>query len=96
MQTWQEREQGEVAQSFARFVDSWEEYKTHIAGSGEACGDTEIYNMTADGVPFSFRRVGNKQSLIYGGVSELIHADTFAFWKESIQKFFKDSLPKLS
>lgn len=52
--------------------------------------------MTADGVPFSFRRVGNKQSLIYGGVSELIHADTFAFWKESIQKFFKDSLPKLS
>ncbi len=96
MKTWQEREQGKIAQSFARFVESWHPYKTVITGKGEQCGDTEIYNMTADGVPFSFRRVGNKQSLIYGGEAELIHADTFTFWKECIQTFFKDSKPMLS
>lgn len=93
---WQERETGDVSQSFARFVESWDEEKTVIAGEGYKAGNTEIFNMTADGVSFSFRRVGDKHSIIYGGNAELIHKETFNFFKDLCKKFFEESQPKLN
>ncbi|WP_288419155.1 hypothetical protein [uncultured Acinetobacter sp.] len=93
---WQERETGEVSKGFARFVDSWDEEKTVISGQGEKSGSTEVFNMSADGVPFSFRRVGDKYSIIYGGSAELIHKDTFNFFKDLCKKFFEETQPKFN
>jgi len=96
MKCWQEVETGEVMQSFARFSDSWDEQKTKIDGNAESSQNIESFNMTADGVPFSFRRVGNKHSIIFGGNSELIKKSTFNFFKELCIKFFEETKPKIS
>ena len=93
---WQKIETGEVMQSFARFSDSWDEQKTVIDGSAESSKNIEAFNMTADGIPFSFRRVGNKHSIIFDGKSELIKKSTFDYFKGLCVKFFEDSKPVLN
>lgn len=90
MKKWQDAEQGPIAQKFASFVNDWTE-EMHIDGGAEVAANVEVYNMTADGVPFSFRRVGNKHSLIFGGQAELIKKSTFDFFKIICTKFFEDS-----
>lgn len=85
---WLENETGKVAQAFASFLDTWEEQKPIIVGDGCYDDDKEFFDMSANGVPFLLRRIGNKFALIFNGDSELIQESTF----NSIKQFCLDRL----
>ena len=93
---WFEVEKGDVSQEFKKFVDTWDEDSTLIQGEGESIGDSEVFKMKANDVPFSFRRVGSKYSLIFDGKAELITRSTYEFFKALCLNFFEESKPKLS
>ncbi|WP_151859400.1 hypothetical protein [Acinetobacter nosocomialis] len=85
---WRENETGEVAQAFASFLDTWDEQKPIIIGDGCYDDDKEFFDMSANGVPFLLRRIGNKFALIFNGEAELIQESTF----NSIKQFCLDCL----
>ena len=93
---WFEVETGDVCQAFKKFVDTWDEQSTLIQGEGESIGDSEVFKMQADDIPFSFRRVGNKYSIIFDNQAELITKGTYDFFKSLCLNFFKESKPKNS
>ncbi|WP_448761873.1 hypothetical protein [Acinetobacter tandoii] len=93
---WFEVEKGDVCQAFKKFVDTWDEERTLIQGEGESVGDSEVFKMKANDVPFSFRRVGSKHSLIFGGKAELIAESTYEFFKALCLNFFEESKPNFS
>ncbi|WP_347455692.1 hypothetical protein [Acinetobacter thermotolerans] len=79
--TWQDVEDGPVAEEFARFVQGWNA-DTKFTVQIETAPDMEIYSMTADDVPFTFKRIENRYSLSYGGDVETIQASTFEYFAE--------------
>ncbi|MEC8123764.1 MAG: hypothetical protein VX125_07930 [Pseudomonadota bacterium] len=90
MNTWQEREKGNVCQEFAKFVDSWDEEKTSIKCLyHEKNKRSTIFDMSADDVKFSFRRVGFKYSILFNGQSEFIQQETYAFFKDICEQYIR-------
>lgn len=85
---WRENETGNVAQAFANFLDTWDEQKPVIVGDGCYDDEKEFFDMSANGVPFLLRRIGNKFSLIFNGEAGLIQESTF----NSIKQFCLDCL----
>ncbi len=87
---WQERESGAVCQDFAKFVDSWDEMKTEIkCHHHEKTKRSTIFDMSADGVKFSFRRVGSKYSLLFNDQYEFIQKETYAFFEDICSQFIE-------
>lgn len=84
---WQEIEQGELCQKFADFVNEWRSSSTLITGEHCYTSRTEVFNMEANGIPFSFRKVGEKFSLLFNEKSEFIKPETYSFFKEVCQNF---------
>lgn len=91
MNKWFEVETGAVAQEFKKFVDSWDEDNTIIKClHHERTKRSVIFDMSADEVKFSFRRVGEKFSLLFNGEHEFIQKETFQFFKNICTQFLKD------
>ncbi|OTG85833.1 hypothetical protein B9T31_09565 [Acinetobacter sp. ANC 4558] len=88
---WFDIEKGAVAQEFKSFVDSWNEQNTSIKCLfHERTGRSVIFDMSADDVVFSFRRVGEKFSLLFNGKYEFIQKETFMFFENICVQYLKD------
>ena len=88
---WFEVETGTVAQEFKKFVDSWDEDSTSIKCLyHERTGRSVIFDMSADDVKFSFRKVGEKFSLLFNGEYEFIQKETFQFFENICVQYLKD------
>lgn len=91
MNKWLEVETGAVAQEFKKFVDSWDEGSTIIKCLyHERTKRSVIFDMSVDGVKFSFRRVGEKFSLLFNGEYEFIQKETFKFFESICIQYLKD------
>lgn len=85
--TWQDNEEGPVAESFARFVQDWNAntvFTVEIENSTDI--DMDIYSMTADNVPFTFKRLNQHYTLSFGGQVETIQSSTFEYFAEGAQQ----------
>ena len=85
---WQQREKGNVCEEFAKFVDTWDEKKTEIRCLyHEKTNRSVIFDMSANGEKFSFRRVGLKYSILFKGRYEFIQKETFSFFESVCEEF---------
>lgn len=88
---WFEVEKGELSQKFKKFVDSWDEDKTKIQCLyHERTKRSVIFDMSADNVKFSFRRVGDKFSILFDSKYEYIQKETFEFFESICLQYLKD------
>ena len=85
---WQDIEQGQVCKEFADFVETWTEQTTFTADS-ECSYDMDLYYVTADGIPFSFRRIDDSYSIVFNGHAEKIQLSTFEYFVQSLCKEFE-------
>lgn len=86
---WQNIEKGEVCQSFAKLVDSWNYSENIECLSYEKTDRVAVYNMAADGVEFSFHKVGDKYLIQYLGQGEFIQKETFDMFEGICRTFIK-------
>ena len=89
---WQQIEKGEVCQAFAKLVESWDYSEAIECLSYENSGILTIYRMSADGVEFSFHKVGDKYLIQYLGKGEFIHKETFDMFEGICRTFIKMSV----
>ena len=88
---WQQIEKGEVCQAFAKLVESWDYSEAIECLSYEKTRRVVVYDMAANGIPFSFRKVGDKYSIIFNGDSEFIQKETFDMFEGICRTFIKMS-----
>lgn len=86
---WQNIEKGAVCQAFAKLVEGWDYSENIECLSYEKTGRVAVYNMAADGIPFSFRKVGDKYSIIFNKESEFIQKETFDMFEGICRTFIK-------
>lgn len=88
---WFDVENGVVARQFKDFVDSWDEDCTQIKCLyHERTNRSVIFDMSANDVKFSFRRVGDKFSLLFNGEYEFIQQQTFQFFESICTQYLND------
>ena len=91
---WQQIEKGEVCQAFAKLVESWDYSEVIECLSYENSGILAIYRMSADGVEFSFHKVGDKYLIQYLGEGEFIQKETFDMFEAICRTFYNRNVRK--
>ena len=81
---WLDAEEGPLAQRFDNFLNSWAD-DTEFTIEHESCDALDLYCMTADSIPFSFRRIDDRYSLLFDNESESIQQSTFEFFVEQLK-----------
>ena len=81
---WLDAEEGALAQRFDNFLNSWTD-DTEFTIEHESSDALDLYCMTADGIPFSFRRIDDRYSLLFDNESETIQQETFDFFVEQLK-----------
>lgn len=81
---WLDVEEGPLAQRFDNFLNSWTD-STEFTIEHESSDALDLYCMTADGIPFSFRRIDDRYSLLFDNESETIQQKTFEFFVEQLK-----------
>ncbi|WP_336022246.1 hypothetical protein [Acinetobacter lwoffii] len=81
---WLDAEEGPLAQRFDNFLNSWTD-DTEFTIEHESSEALDLYCMTADGIPFSFRRIDDRYSLLFDNESETIQQETFDFFVEQLK-----------
>ena len=81
---WLDAEEGPLCERFDNFLNSWAD-DTEFTIEHESSDALDLYNMTADGIPFSFRRIDDRYSLLFDNESESIQQSTFEFFVEQLK-----------
>jgi len=81
---WLDAEEGPLAHRFDNFLNSWTD-DTEFTIEHESSDALDLYCMTADGIPFSFRRIDDRYSLLFDNESETIQQETFEFFVEQLK-----------
>lgn len=81
---WLDAEEGPLVQRFDNFLNSWTD-DTEFTIEHESSEALDLYCMTADGIPFSFRRIDDRYSLLFDNESETIQQETFEFFVEQLK-----------
>lgn len=81
---WLDAEEGPLAQRFDNFLNSWTD-DTEFTIEHESSDALDLYCMTADSIPFSFRRIDDRYSLLFDNESETIQQSTFEFFVEQLK-----------
>lgn len=83
---WLDVEEGPLAQRFDNFLNSWtDDTEFTIEHESYDALAIDLYRMTADGIPFSFRRIDDRYSLLFDNASETIQQKTFEFFVEQLK-----------
>ena len=83
-QHWLDAEEGPLCERFDNFLNSWSD-DTEFTIEHESSDALDLYCMTADGIPFSFRRIDDRYSLLFDNESETIQQETFEFFVEQLK-----------
>ena len=81
---WLDAEEEPLVQRFDNFLNSWTD-DTEFTIEHESSDALDLYRMTADGIPFSFRRIDDRYSLLFDNESETIQQETFEFFVEQLK-----------
>lgn len=81
---WLDAEEGPLVQRFDNFLNSWTD-DTEFTIEHESSDALDLYCMTADSIPFSFRRIDDRCSLLFDNESETIQQSTFEFFVEQLK-----------
>ncbi|NNG80607.1 hypothetical protein [Acinetobacter sp. ANC 5378] len=81
---WLDAEEGPLAQRFDNFLNSWTN-DTEFTIEHESSDALNLYCMTANSIPFSFRRIDDRYSLLFDNESESIQQSTFEFFVEQLK-----------
>lgn len=81
---WLDAEEGPLVQRFDNFLNSWTD-DTEFTIEHESSDALDLYCMTADSIPFSFRRIDDCYSLLFDNESETIQQSTFEFFVEQLK-----------
>ncbi|WP_441373617.1 hypothetical protein [Acinetobacter lwoffii] len=81
---WLDVEEGPLVQRFDNFLNSWTD-DTEFTIEHKSSEALDLYCMTADGIPFSFRRIDDRYSLLFDNESETIQQETFEFFVEQLK-----------
>lgn len=81
---WLDAEEGPLVQRFDNFLNSWTD-DTEFTIEHESSDTLDLYCMTADSIPFSFRRIDDRYSLLFDNESETIQQSTFEFFVEQLK-----------
>lgn len=81
---WLDAEGGPLVQRFDNFLNSWTD-DTEFTIEHESSDALDLYCMTADSIPFSFRRIDDRYSLLFDNESETIQQETFEFFVEQLK-----------
>ena len=81
---WLDAEEGPLAQRFDNFLNSWTD-DTEFTIEHESSDALNLYCMTANSIPFSFRRIDDRYSLLFDNESESIQQSTFEFFVEQLK-----------
>ena len=81
---WLDAEEGPLVQRFDNFLNSWTD-DTEFTIEHESSDALDLYCMTADSIPFSFRRIDDRYSLLFDNESETIQQSTFEFFVEQLK-----------
>ena len=81
---WLDAEEGPLVQRFDNFLNSWTD-DTEFTIEHESSDALDLYCMTADSIPFSFRRIDDRYSLLFDNESETIQQETFEFFVEQLK-----------
>ena len=81
---WLDAEEGPLVQRFDNFLNSWTD-DTEFTIEHESSDALDLYCMTADSIPFSFRRIDDRYSLLFDNASETIQQETFEFFVEQLK-----------
>lgn len=81
---WLDVEKGPLAQRFDNFLNSWTD-STEFTIEHESSEALDLYCMTANSIPFSFRRIDDRYSLLFDNKSETIQQETFDFFVEQLK-----------
>lgn len=81
---WLDAEEGPLVQRFDNFLNSWTD-DTEFTIEHESSEALDLYCMTANSIPFSFRRIDDRYSLLFDNESETIQQETFDFFVEQLK-----------
>lgn len=81
---WLDVEEGPLCERFDNFLNSWTD-DTEFTIEYESSDALDLYCMTADSIPFSFRRIDDRYSLLFDNESETIQQSTFEFFVEQLK-----------
>lgn len=81
---WLDAEEGPLCERFDNFLNSWTD-DTEYTIEHESSDALDLYCMTADSIPFSFRRIDDRYSLLFDNESETIQQSTFEFFVEQLK-----------
>lgn len=81
---WLDAEEGPLCERFDNFLNSWTD-DTEFTIEHESSDALDLYCMTADGIPFSFRRIDDRYNLLFDNESETIQQETFEFFVEQLK-----------
>lgn len=81
---WLDAEEGPLAQRFDNFLNTWTD-DTEFTIEHESSDALDLYYMTADSIPFSFRRIDDRYSLLFDNETESIQQSTFEFFVEQLK-----------
>ena len=81
---WLDAEEGLLVQRFDNFLNSWTD-DTEFTIEHESSDALDLYCMTANSIPFSFRRIDDRYSLLFDNESETIQQETFEFFVEQLK-----------
>lgn len=76
---WLDAEEGPLCERFDHFLNSWTD-DTEFTIEHESSDALDLYCMTADSIPFSFRRIDDRYSMLFDNESETIQQSTFEFF----------------
>ncbi len=81
---WLDAEEGLLCERFDNFLNSWTD-DTEFTIEHESSDALDLYCMIADNIPFSFRRIDDRYSLLFDNESETIQQETFEFFVEQLK-----------
>lgn len=81
---WLDAEEGPLCERFDNFLNNWGD-DTEFTIEHESSDSLDLYCMTADGIPFSFRRIDDHYCLLFNNESESIQQSTFEFFVEQLK-----------
>ena len=81
---WLDAEEGQLVQRFDNFLNSWTD-DTDFTIEHESSDALDLYCMTANSIPFSFRRIDDRYSLLFDNETESIQQSTFEFFVEQLK-----------
>jgi len=83
---WLDAEEGQLYERFDHFLNSWtDDTEFTIEHESYDALAIDLYRMTADSIPFSFRRIDDRYSLLFDNESETIQQETFEFFVEQLK-----------